>query len=135
MSGKIIENNRNLIEQLVNNVGNDNNLFNPENFVDQKLKNFCEFLLSKDLDEIKNNINALKFIHALGGLSLFVKNGLLPIKDKLDDPTPEIEEEILRIICPKDKVKDIITKFSKKEKEKIMKFMHFLIDSETNGLL
>ena len=135
MNGNLLENNRNLIEQLVNNVGNDKDLFNPDNFIDQKIKNFCDFILSKEIEEIKNNINALKFIHGMGGLSLFVKHGLLPIKEKLNNPTPEIEEEILKVICPKDKVKEIITKFTKEEKDKIMKFMHFLIDSETNGLL
>lgn len=126
---EFIEQNKGLIEKLIKNVENNNNFFNPDNFVDEKIKNFCDFILNKQIEELKDNINSLKFIYGIGGLSVFVKNCLIPIKDKLNNLNSENEEEILKLICPKDKIKEVIIKFSEEEKIKITKFMNFLIDS------
>lgn len=118
-----------LLEELINKVENNNHNFNPNNFIDEKIKNFCEFILSKEIKDLQNNIIALKFMYGVGGLSVFVKHCLIPIKDKLENPIPENQEEILKLICPKEKIKEIITKFSEEEKNRITKFMNFLIDS------
>ena len=125
----LIEKNKGLIEEIINNIDNSKDLFNMDNFIDVKIKNFCDFILNKEIEDLKKNINSLKFIYGIGGLKLFVDNCLIPIKDNLNNLNSENEEEILKLICPKDKIKEVIVLFTEEEKLKISKFMNFLIDS------
>lgn len=94
-------------------------------FFGEKLNSFCKLIESKDVTELNVNINSLKIIYQLNHLHLFIQNYLVPLKQKIE----EKNSDVLEVICPKEKIHEVVEKFSEEEQEKIFSFLELMIDS------
>ena len=94
-------------------------------FFDMKMKIFLELLDSKQLNEINRNTTSLKLLYSLGMLGIFIKEYLIPLKDKILNR----DSEVFEIIMPKNKIDELITLFSEQDKEKIFSFVELMVDS------
>ena len=93
-------------------------------FLEEKLKNFCELVKSKNNQDMNRNIEGLKFIYNVGYLKIFIDNLIVPLKDKIINK----DYEVLCLIYPKDKICEIVNLFTEEEKEKIFKFIEMLLE-------
>ena len=100
----------------------ENNNFNL--FFEEKLKNFCDLVNSKNNKDMNRNIEGLKFIYNTGYLKFFIDNLIIPLKDKIIKK----DCEVLSLIYPKEKIHEIVNLFSEEEKEKIFKFIEMLLE-------
>jgi hypothetical protein len=115
-----------LAQEIIEKNNSEKNEF--KDLMDEKIFNFCEFIESKNIPGLNNNIVALKLIYQVGALKLFIQNYVIPRKDKIENPTLENQKEILWLISPDEDIDKILNSFSEDEKNKIIIFLKFLLD-------
>src|SRR5579875_804200 len=95
-------------------------------FFEEKLKNFCDLVNSKNNKDMNRNIEGLKFIYNTGYLKIFIDNLIVPLKDKIINK----DCEVLSLNYPKDKICEIVNLFTEEEKDKVFKFVEMLLESK-----
>ena len=95
-------------------------------FLEEKLKNFCELVKSKNNKDMNRNIEGLKFIYNTGYLKIFIDTLIVPLKDKIINK----DCEVLCLFYPKDKICEIVNLFTEDEKDKVFKFVELLLESK-----
>lgn len=115
-----------ITEELIKKNNSEEN--EAKKFMDEKIYGFCKFIESKDIPGLNRNINSLKLIYQIGAISVFIRNFVIPRKEKIQNPTVENQREILWLISPEEDIDKILTIFTEEEKNKVINFMNFLID-------